>query len=292
MNIQQLTKKINSRIILNQLNFDLFPNELVGLVGRNGSGKTTLFRTIAGHYQPDSGQILIDEKDLTQNPEVKQNIFYIDEQYNFLKEYSLMKIVSFYQSAYPAFDMDLLLELMKKYDLSSHHRYRGMSKGMQGLFQVILAICSNARYVLLDEPFDGLDAIIRKNIVRLIVDSLADSGRTFFIASHNLIELENLADRVLILKERQIVYDYRLEALRQTARKLQLVFKTKKVPSFIKEHSKVISSQGRVWVVLIENYTPELEEKLKETDPLVLEELPLSLEDIFDANLAQKSDYL
>lgn len=117
------------------------------------------------------------------------------------------------------------------------------------------------------------------------MEHLGEQSRTALIASHNLSELENLVDRVLLLKNQTISKDYRLEDMREKAKKLQLVFKTKKVPALVKENSKMLDFQGRVVTVVFERFSKELEEAIKEFDPLVYEELPLSLEDLFEANL-------
>lgn len=150
---------------------------------------------------------------------------------------------------------------------------------------MILAVCSNARYLLLDEPFDGLDIIIKKEMIGLLMEHLSEHSRTALISSHNLLELESLIDRVLLLKNQTIIKDYRLEEMREQAKKLQLVFKTKKVPAVVKTNSKLLDFQGRVVTVVFENFSAELEQAIKYYDPLVYEELPLSLEDLFEANL-------
>ena len=100
-------------------------------------------------------------------------------------------------------------------------------KGMQGLYKMILAIASNADYLLLDEPFDGLDIIVRKKVIGLLLENLSESNRTAIIASHNLNELENIIDRALLIKGRTIAKDYRLETMRENARKIQFVFRGK-----------------------------------------------------------------
>lgn len=174
---------------------------------------------------------------------------------------------------------------MNKHAFVLSKNYRQLSKGQQALYQIILAVSSNAHYLLLDEPFDGLDIIVKKEIIGLLMEHLSEHSRTALISSHNLLELESLIDRVLLLKEHTIIKDYRLEDMRQKAKKLQLVFKTKKVPSIVKEHSKLIDFQGRVVTVVFEDFSVELEEAIKEQDPLVYEELPLTLEDLFEANL-------
>ena len=285
MKIRQLTKMIGTKTVLTDIDFSLNENEIIGLIGRNGSGKTTLFRTIAGNYLPDAGEITINGQNIARNSQLKTEIFYIDELDNFLKYYPLQAIYEFYRTAYPKFDQDLYLQLLKEHGFNPKMLYSKASKGIQGLYQMILAIASNAKYLLLDEPFDGLDIIIRKKVIGLLLTHLAANNRCALIASHNLQELEGLIDRALLLKGQTITKDYTLENMRKNARKLQLVFRTKQVPPFIKENSKLITIQGRVIVAVFENYTAELAALIKSYDPLVFEELPLSLEDLFEANL-------
>lgn len=289
MKVNNLQKMIDGQVILEEINFSLNPQEIVGLVGRNGSGKTTLFRTLAGHYLLDDGEVTIAGMDLAKAVEQKTQLFYIDELDNFLKYYSLKKINEFYRLAYPKFDQDRYLALLKENEFHQRMTYRRLSKGMQGLYQMILAISSEANYLLLDEPFDGLDVIVRKKVIALLLDHLATHENcSIMIASHNLVELEGIIDRVLLLKGKSIVKDYSLEQMREHARKLQLVFRRKGVPAFVKEQAKLLSIQGRVVTVIFEEYTPELADQLKALEPVVMEELPLSLEDLFEANLRQE----
>ncbi|WP_195516241.1 ATP-binding cassette domain-containing protein [Enterococcus dispar] len=285
MKISQLKKIIGTKTVLTDIDFSLNENEIIGLIGRNGSGKTTLFRTIAGNYLPDAGEITINGQNIARNSQLKSEIFYIDELDNFLKYYSFQAINEFYRAAYPKFDQDLYLQLLKEHGLNSKMLYRKASKGIQGLYQMILAIASNAKYLLLDEPFDGLDIIVRKKVIGLLLTHLTANKRCALIASHNLQELEGLIDRALLLKGQTITKDYTLENMRENARKIQLVFRARQVPPIIKENSKLITIQGRVIVAVFENYTAELAAIIKSYDPLVFEELPLSLEDLFEANL-------
>lgn len=289
MNIQHLAKNINHKTVLTDINVELPAGEIIGLVGRNGSGKTTFFRTVAGHYLPDQGELLIEGKSMLSEPALKEQLFFLDESTHFLNSYSLKKIALFYRAAYAQFDYDLFLQLVRKYQLPLNRLFRFFSKGMQGLAKIILAVCSNAQYLLLDEPFDGLDHFIRQEVIELLLN-FQESGKTLVIASHNLNELETLVDRVLFLKNHTIQKNYHLEDLRSNARKIQIVLREKKVPAFIKENSRFIQKQGRVWVVLFEHYDPALEEQLQALNPLLLEELPLSLADLFEANLRERQE--
>ena len=288
MKVMKLSKMIEGKQILNDVHFELKANEIVGLIGRNGSGKTTLFRTLTGQYVPDKGEIELDGISLLTATQSKSELFYIDEAENFLAPYTLKTINQFYRTAYPNFNQDLFLTLTGSHQLPFHVNYHGLSKGMQGLFNMILAISSNARFLLLDEPFDGLDVIVRKDVIGLLLEHISDNQRTALIASHNLNELENLADRVLLLKNQTIIKDYRLEEMRESAKKIQMVFKTKKIPSLVKEHSRLLTIQGRVITAIFEDFNQDLANKIQTLQPVLFEELPLSLEDLFEANLKEK----
>lgn len=285
MEIKQLTKHIDKQLILEDITFSLKQGELVGLVGRNGTGKTTLLRTLAGQYLPDKGEILIQHTDILRSPMFKEEVFYIDEKANFFANYTLDHLAQFYAAVYPQFDQHRYQTLMEQYELTSVMRFKAISKGMQGLFKMILSIASNATYLLLDEPFDGLDVIVRKEVIGLLVSYIEESGHTALIASHDLGELDALVDRVFFLKGARLSAGYELEQTKETARKLQLVFKTKQIPTVLKEHTTILSIQGRVIVVLVEQYTEQFAQQLQDLEPLVIEELPLNLEDLFFAKL-------
>ncbi len=186
MKIENLEKTIDHRVILKDINLTFYQGEITGLIGQNGSGKTTFFRTLSGHYELDTGKIMIDQEDIQKNKLLKQKIFYIDEQYNFLSGYTLNKLLVFYQNAYASFNKEKYLTLTKKNNLNPNLKYRSMSKGMQGLYKMILAICSNAEYLLLDEPLDGLDFIVKKNVLGLLLDAVSENSRSIIISSHNL----------------------------------------------------------------------------------------------------------
>lgn len=285
MKVQNLSKIIDQKEILRDIQFELTIGEIVGLVGRNGLGKTTLFRTLNSHYLADSGEIILQGTNLLEDPQYKNQLFFIDEKENFFNPYSLKKIAAFYQLSYPKFDLDFFTKLIHAYQLPLNRSYQRLSKGMQKLFLLILAMSSKATYIFLDEPFDGLDVLVKKQMIELLLDAVGNQPISILISSHQLNELEPIIDRVMLLSQHTITQDYQLEALREHARKLQLVFKDKEIPEIVKQNSKAISIQGRVIVALFENYSDELAEKIKALAPLVMEELPIQLTDVFEANL-------
>ncbi|AKP64026.1 ABC-type multidrug transport system, ATPase component [Levilactobacillus koreensis JCM 16448] len=291
LQVTQLSKQINGRPIVEDISFQWTPGEIIGLVGRNGVGKTTLFRTMINQYVADAGKVTVDDHDIVTTPEEQRQVFFLDVQYNFLDNYRLWELPDFYGDVYPQFDQQRYLALLTQFKLDRNSQYRRLSKGMRALTNMILALTSNATYIILDEPFDGLDVIVRENIATMIIDEIADQKKGFLISSHDLNELDGLSDRVLLLKDSHLVHDYNLEDVRAKAKKLQLVFKDKQIPAVLKDHSKLIRVSGRVLVVVITDYTPAIDQQLKALQPVLFEELPLTLEDLFRANLAHDTGY-
>lgn len=291
LRVSELSKTINKNVIIEDISFDWQPGEIVGLVGRNGVGKTTLFRTMTQQYLADHGQVVIDDQDLTTVPAMQRQLFFIDTQYNFLANYQLRELPGFYAAVYDRFDRSRYRALLQKFDLNENAQYRRLSKGLRALVNLILALAANAPYIILDEPFDGLDVIVRENIASMVIDEVADQQKGFLISSHDLNELDGLSDRVLFLKDSRLVHDYNLEDVRAKAKKVQLVFQDKQIPAVLKANSQLIRVSGRVLVVVFPDYTPEIERQLQDLQPVLFEELPLTLEDLFRANLTQDTGY-
>ena len=282
---------IDNKKVLDNVSFELNQGEILGVIGRNGVGKTTLFRTMMNHYLPDSGSLEIDGMNLFENRENYQTVFYLDYQNNPISHLTPAKISKYYQQLYPKFDTEKYQKLLEKHHLPKKRSYRQFSKGMQGLFNIILGICSNANYLILDEPFDGLDVLVKKQVIRLLLNEVSLSNRGILISSHNLVELESLLDRALILKNGQIINEYHLEESRTSMRKIQMVFKGKSIPNLIKENATIISIRGRVVIGLFKEISPELDSQIHELEPVLFEELPISLEDLFSSNLTDETDF-
>ena len=281
LTITNLQKKIDQQPVLEAVTFSLDRGQVVGLVGPNGIGKTTIFRTITHQYIADGGTVKVDDHDLATEPAQREAIFYLDQQHLFFRKYSLVKIAANYALLYTDFDQAEFLHLIEKFGLNGTARFQSLSKGYQALVMVALALASQAPYVFLDEPFDRLDVLIREKIVNLVVDAVADGQRTFLIASHNLIELDGLSDRVLFVKGGRISRDLTLEDVRQQAVKLQLVFKTNKIPPVVKQYGRILNIRGRVIEAVFPDFNQEIQAALAAEQPVLNESLPLSLSDLF-----------
>lgn len=289
--INQLSKQIDHHQTLDEISFEIGLGQIVGVVGRNGVGKTTLFRTINGQYLSDQGTVTVDGQNVVTQPASRTQLCFIDPLTNFFKGATIKQIQWYYQAAYPAFDNAKFEQLLDRYQLTSKQKLRHFSKGTFGLFTIILSVATQAPYLFLDEPLDGLDVLIRKNILGILIDEVATGERSIVIASHNLVELEGVIDRALMLKHGQIVNDYQLESMRHNARKVQLVYRDKQIPAVIKQLGHIVHVSGRVIVVVFENFDEALQTQLAATKPVFQEELPLSLADLFMANLTDEADF-
>lgn len=289
--VNNLTKIINNRPVLKEISFTVEAGQIMGVVGRNGIGKTTLFRTITDSYLADHGNVTIDGKDINIERELRQQIFFVDPFNNFFSMYTAKQVASMYELAYDRFNKDQFLADLKAHNLPINQRYRSFSKGMQGLFNVLLAINSRAQFIILDEPFDGLDILVRENVKRILIEYVQQRQTSLIISSHNLTELDTLIDKAIILQENTVVKEYTLENTRETARKIQLVF-TDEYPNALHQFGTIVEQRGRVYVVVFDNYTPTIDKIIAESAPLLFEELPLGLEDLFRTKLVHETDYI
>lgn len=245
MKLTNLSKVIDQEIILEAINLTIPKGVIFGIVGRNGSGKTTLFRTIAGHYLPDSGLVTIDQKAIQEFPYLKEAIFYSDTQFHPFDYMTPRTIGEYYQALYETFDSSLYQQLVADYQLPNK-RYQQYSKGMQGLLMVIAAYASNCKYLIFDEPLDGLDVMIRKQVIDLLLDTISEGQRSILISSHNLVELEKIVDQVAFLKNHTISSTLELEQRKLMTKKIQFVFKQKEIPQTVKDYGRILSVNGRV----------------------------------------------
>lgn len=292
MHVHGLAKTIENKSVLSDINFDLKPGEITALIGRNGVGKTTLFSTLTGIYTPDAGDVMIDGKNVYRQPEVKRHIFFLEDNMNYFNTYSVKAVVQIYQSVYSSFDREYFLMLMNKFDLPIKAKLMSFSKGRKALFFIILAFSLNVRYLLLDEPMDGLDYIVKDKILAFLSEAVAAKQTSVLIASHRLDELEEIADRVLILKGSHIELDYYMDEIRTRALKIQVAFKTNKVPAFVKSGAKLLARNGRIYTLLIEENVEAFCKEIQGQQPILYEELPIKIADVFRVYLAdEKVEY-
>ncbi len=252
-----------------------------GLVGPNGAGKTTLFKHMTGAFIPDSGTITIDGEPVFENPALKARIAYIPDDLYFFPQANLLDMKKFYKKVYPVFDEDRFRKLGEVFPFDARKSLRRLSRGMQKQAAFWLGICLRPDYMILDEPVDGLDPVMRRKVWSVLMQDVAERNMTVFISSHNLRELEDVCDHVGILHQGKVLLERSLTELQSNILKVQIAFKDE--PPAEMEELNILhrQSSGRVWMYIVRGEKDAVLERLHAFSPLLVDALPLTLEEIF-----------
>ncbi|MEH7380692.1 ABC transporter ATP-binding protein [Bacillus sp. JJ1533] len=287
LNVQNLSKSIEGETVLKEISFSLDEGSIVGLVGRNGVGKTTLLKSLVGILDADQGEVVFLGKNIVSNPEVKGEMVFVPDSNSAFNGYSIKELVTLYEAVYVNFETSYFYQLLQRFNLPEKRKIRTLSRGMKALLFIILAISTKAKLIILDEPTNGLDVIIKRKILQFLLEEVSESRVSLLISSHHLEELEKIADTIIMLKDGEIETIVSMEDTRHYYKKIQVVFKEKGIPERFKQipNMKVLSQIGRVNTLLIKENIEEIISTLKEEQPLLLEELPVDLEDIFVSTL-------
>ena len=256
---------------------------IYGLVGPNGAGKSTILRHLAGVYRPDAGEILFDGTPVYENPAVKSRMAVIpDELYDFGSA-STRDLMKFYRGIYPQFDAERYEKLREAFPAVDEKRpIRRLSKGMQKQSAFWLALSCRPDYLLLDEPVDGLDPVMRRQVWSLLMGDVAEHGTTVLVSSHNLRELEDVCDHVGILSKGKVLIERSLNDLQENLVKMQVVFQEKEMPQLPEDLQVLhVSRVGRIHTLIVRGGATEVTNRLAAFGPILLEALPLTLEEIF-----------
>ena len=212
--ITNLVKNFEGFPAVNNLNLHVKKGSIYGLVGVNGSGKTTTIKHLAGIFKADSGQVLLDDQAIYDNPAQKAKIGYVADDLFFFNGYNLKKLAKFYQKMYKTFNMERFSHLVELTGLDIKRRVSKFSKGMQKQAALALALSIMPEFLLLDEPIDGLDPIVRKKIFQEIIDDVAARQMTVLISSHNLKEMDGICDHIGIIKDGKMLMEKELDELK------------------------------------------------------------------------------
>ena len=278
LTIEKINKKFLKNIVLNNVSFSVSTGEIVALVGRNGSGKTTLLKILSGIYSQDSGEIGIEGID---NKNIKKQLIYIPDRFDYFKNSRIKKVCEFYKLAYENFDEQYFKTELEKIKLSQTSRLSELSKGQLAIFSLILGISCRTKFVFLDEPLDGIDVINTKVITNYILDAQSD-GIGLLISSHQLNALENISDKVVYLDDGVGVSE---EINKDEYSKYQLVYQ-EKIPEELRRNPdiRIISNIGRVYVVIMKGSYTATHDIIQDENLLQYDKLPIVLEDIFLLN--------
>ena len=281
--VRNVTKSFGGFHALDGLSMTVPQGAIYGLVGPNGAGKSTILRHLCGVYRPDSGDILFDGQPVYENAAVKARVAVIpDELYSFGSA-STRDMMKFYRGIYPQFDMERYEKLREAFPAVDEKRpIRRLSKGMQKQSAFWLALCCRPDWLLLDEPVDGLDPVMRRQVWSLLMGDVAERGTTVVVSSHNLRELEDVCDYVGILSHGKVALERSLAELQGGTVKLQIAFRDPEPPALPGDIQVLHRSNlGRIYTYIIRGTAEDVMNRFAVFEPLFQEALPLSLEEIF-----------
>ena len=276
--VKNLTKCFDGFKALDDLSLTVPTGAVYGLVGPNGAGKSTVIRHIMGVYRPDAGEILVDGQPVYENPAVKQRMVCIPDEIYYQTADTIKDLKELYCGIYPKFDTQRFERLKEVFHLDEKKQVRRFSKGMQKQLAFWLAISCRPEILVLDEPVDGLDPVMRRQIMSIILEDVAENGTTVLVSSHNLRELEDICDHVGMMHQGKMLLERSLSALQENMVKVQLVMEGP-LPSELEvvHHTTV----GRVQTIIARGSAEQIEKTFCQYDLLLCDILPLSLEEVF-----------
>ena len=278
--VKNVTKRFDGFAALRDLTMTVPTGAVYGLVGPNGSGKSTIIRHITGIFRQDAGEVLVDGQPVYENPAVKARIAYIPDDVFYFPQAGVRDMMQYYKGIYPRFDAGRYEKLKEVFQLDERQPIRRMSKGMQKQAAFWLAMCQMADVVVLDEPVDGLDPVMRRQIWGLLMADAAERGLTVLVSSHNLRELEDVCDHVGILDHGHLLLERSLSELQENITKVQIALPDgRPLPEGLKLVHETVT--GRLRTLIVRGDPNETLQKLQECEPLFLDAVPLSLEEIF-----------
>ncbi len=284
-----VTKKFDDFTAVEGISFKVEPSSIYGLIGYNGAGKTTLLKTAAGIYKADGGKVMMDGEDIFDNDNVRKDLFYIPDDLYFPMNASINSMAKFYADYHPNFSFKTLENLLLVYGLDGKKKIRGFSKGMQRQAEIILALASRPKYLLLDETFDGLDPQKKEITKRLFTEYMAESGASLVISSHNLSELSDLCDNVGLINGKKLTMDCSVYDISQNYSKFRLIFDREITENDFKGiQYKSLDIDGRVAMIIFDQNTAEQKQKLNALLPMAIDEYKLTMEEVFLNEMEEK----
>lgn len=278
--VRNVMKEFDGFRALDDMSMTVPTGSVYGLVGPNGAGKSTIIRHLTGIYRQDAGEITIDGAPVFENPEVKSRIAYIPDDIFYYANASIREMMDFYRSIYPHFDAERFKKLADVFGLDPKRQMRRLSKGMQKQAAFWIAVSLRPEILILDEPVDGLDPVMRRQIWSIIMADVAENGTTVLVSSHNLRELEDVCDSVGIMNKGKIMIERSLSELQENIVKIQLALPDgESLPEGLDILHK--SNTGRLQSLIMHGTQEELTEKLQSAHPLFIDAVPLTLEEIF-----------
>jgi ABC-2 type transport system ATP-binding protein len=287
-----LSKSFGEVAALRELTLQVPQGSICGFLGRNGAGKTTTIKVLLGMARPSSGQARVfglpaDAPEAS--VEIRRRTGFVSEEKDLYGYMTVEEIIRFTAPFYPRWRMDLEQRYLRLFDLPLHRKIKTLSRGMRTKVALLLALCRNAELLILDEPTSGLDPAMSEEVLQILVTHVASEEMTVFFSSHQIAEVDQIADRVVIVHRGRTVVSGALDELRENYRRIQLVFDGD-APSvaFRTPGVERITRQGRVLTVLASAGAEGVVHEARALGPTSVDVVPVTLKEIFLESVAEE----
>ncbi|GEL03563.1 ABC transporter ATP-binding protein [Rummeliibacillus stabekisii] len=211
--LSNVSKKYGKEFSLKNVSLTFETGKIYGLLGPNGSGKSTTLKMIAGLVYPNSGKVEVGNEEVSRK--ISKNVAYLTELDMFYPGFTVANMVDYYATQFTDFDSVKAEELLKEMKLEREKKIKQLSKGTRGRLKLVLALSRNAPVLLLDEPFSGLDPMVRDSIVKSLLSYINFDLQTMIIATHEIDEIEPLLDEAIVIFHGNIIGQKNVEELRE-----------------------------------------------------------------------------
>ncbi len=287
--VENICKSYYKKTAIDDVSLIVSPGEIQGLVGDNGAGKTTLIKCIAGIFKPEKGTVLYDDVCVYDNPSVKEKIGYVSDNNEYIGRYTIKKLIKLYQTYFPKFNLDKFEKLNSELKLPLNSKIEALSKGQKMRLGFMMEISKMPEYLLLDEPTSGLDPVAKKIFLEKLVDEVEKENIGVLISTHNLSDLEKLCDTITFLDKGKKINALGLDDLKNGITKLQAVFENGVDENLLLRDSVLsFSKVGRIYTLIIRGYDENKETWLKNIGASYIEEIDVSLEELYIAIDAER----
>ncbi|SCY50884.1 ABC transporter ATP-binding protein [Alkaliphilus peptidifermentans] len=287
--VKNLTKIFEDFEAIKDVSLYINKGSIYGLLGSNGAGKTTFLKTLAGIYKEDKGEVFIDNDRVFENEKLKQRVIFIPDALYFFSSYTIEDMAKFYRDIYITWNEDRYQRLQKVFKIDFNKKIHKLSKGMQRQVAFWLTLSIMPDVLILDEPLDGLDSVMRQKVKNLLIQEVAEREITIIISSHNLRELEDLCDHIAILHEGSLLMEKDMDDLKKDIHKVQVAFREPPIEeSFNKINVLYKEQRGSVMLFIVRGDREKVLTHFNGYRPLLLDALPLTLEEIFIYEMGDK----
>lgn len=277
--VSDVVKYFDDYKVLDELSLHVRKGSIYGLIGPNGAGKTTIINHINGVLKPLSGEITIGGEKVFENENVKKKVLNISDDWFYFSTFTIKEMAKFYADIYPDFNRERYEAIKEVFKIDEKRQIRKLSKGMKKQVAFWLSLSAMPDVLILDEPLDGLDPVMRKQVLNLVIADVADREMTVLVSSHNLRELEDICDWVGIIHKGKMIIEKPLDDLKGNVHKYQVVFGENKLTEA--ENLLHISNTGNVYNIILRGEAEETMSQLKKFEPVLCERVGLTLEEVF-----------